>query len=120
LDKTIQPIVVCLHTTPWRTLETLPNSWQALYLMPIVKITPWLSYQSRINNQEAFLNGFRYVYRLKEALHLDLATFEAISYNSTRNYSQNPVLSLHFVTVNLNSRMLIWLLQLPCFRHSNL
>jgi hypothetical protein len=48
-------------------------------------------FQSRINNQEAFLNGFRYVYRLKEALHLDLATFEAISYNSTRNYSQNPV-----------------------------
>jgi hypothetical protein len=49
-------------------------------------------FQSRINNQEAFSNGFRYVYRLKEALHLDLATFEAISYNSTRNYSQNPVL----------------------------
>jgi hypothetical protein len=57
-------------------------------------------FQCRINNQEAFLNGFRYVYRLKEAVHLDLATFEAISYNSTRNYSQNPVLLLHFVTVN--------------------
>jgi hypothetical protein len=62
--------------------------------MPIVKITPLAVFQSRINNQEAFLNGFRYVYRPKEALDLDLATFEAISYNSTRNYSQNPVLAV--------------------------
>jgi hypothetical protein len=53
--------------------------------MPIVKITLLAVFQSHINNQEVFLNGFRYVYRPKEALGLDLATFEAISYNSTRN-----------------------------------